>query len=162
MTPRISSSFSAYFEARMARILLLGMMSGFPWVLIGSTLSLWLKEEGLSRSAVGWAGLIFAVYAVNFLWAPVIDRIRIPVLTERFGHRKAWILCFQTLILICLIVWTGVSPSLNLAVVIGAGLVIAICSASQDITIDALRIEQINEGDSTCLLYTSPSPRDRG
>ena len=67
MTPRISSSFSAYFEARMARILLLGMMSGFPWVLIGSTLSLWLKEEGLSRSAVGWAGLIFAVYAVNFL-----------------------------------------------------------------------------------------------
>ena len=66
MTPRISSSFSTYFEARMARILLLGMMSGFPWVLIGSTLSLWLKEEGLSRSAVGWAGLIFAVYAVNF------------------------------------------------------------------------------------------------
>ena len=58
-------------------------------------------------------------------------------------------MCFQTLILICLIVWTGVSPSLNLAVVIGAGLVIAICSASQDITIDALRIEQINEGDST-------------
>jgi PAT family beta-lactamase induction signal transducer AmpG len=148
MTPRISSSFSTYFEARMARILLLGMMSGFPWVLIGSTLSLWLKEEGLSRSAVGWAGLIFAVYAVNFLWAPVIDRIRIPFLTERFGHRKAWILCFQTLILVCLIVWSGVSPSMDLMVVIGAGLVIAICSASQDITIDALRIEQINEGDS--------------
>tara|TARA_A100001015_G_scaffold310206_1_gene411149 strand:- start:5147 stop:6559 length:1413 start_codon:yes stop_codon:yes gene_type:complete len=148
MAPPVLSAFSSYLEARMARILLLGMMSGFPWVLIGSTLSLWLKEEGLSRSTVGWAGLIFAVYAVNFLWAPLIDRIRVPFLTERFGHRKAWILFFQTIILASLIVWGCVSPSLNLAIVIAAGLAIATCSASQDITIDALRIEQIKEGDS--------------
>ena len=61
-----AQSLSVYFERRMARILLLGIVSGFPWVLIGSALSLWLKEEGLSRTAIGWAGLIFGVYAVNF------------------------------------------------------------------------------------------------
>ena len=71
--------FSVYFDKRMLKILLLGAISGFPWVLIGSSLSLWLKEDGLSRSTVGWAGLIFAVYAFNYLWAPLIDRIQIPV-----------------------------------------------------------------------------------
>ena len=58
-------------------------MSGFPWVLIGSSLSSWLKEDGLSRTTVGWAGLIFAVYAFNYLWAPIIDRIQIPWLTKK-------------------------------------------------------------------------------
>jgi len=74
----LSETFSVYLDRRMVRILLLGIISGFPWVLIGSSLSLWLKEDGLSRSTIGWAGLIFGVYAINFLWAPVIDRIRIP------------------------------------------------------------------------------------
>ena len=78
-----SETFSVYFDVRMLRILLLGAISGFPWVLIGSSLSLWLKEEGLSRSAIGWAGLIFAVYAFNYMWAPLIDRLQIPYLTER-------------------------------------------------------------------------------
>ena len=95
----ISDFIESYFERRMARILLLGMISGFPWVLIASSLSLWLKEEGLSRSTIGWAGLIFGVYAFNFLWAPLIDRLRVPVLTDRLGHRKAWILTLQAVIL---------------------------------------------------------------
>ena len=60
-------SFKVYLDKRMLRILLLGAISGFPWVIIGSSLSLWLKEEGLSRSTIGWAGLIFAVYAFNYL-----------------------------------------------------------------------------------------------
>ena len=75
-----SDSFKIYFDKRMLRILLLGSISGFPWVIIGSSLSLWLKEEGLSRSTIGWAGLIFAVYAFNYLWAPLIDRIKICLL----------------------------------------------------------------------------------
>ena len=151
-TARSSGFFSdfvtSYFERRMARILLLGMISGFPWVLIGSSLSLWLKEDGLSRSAIGWAGLIFGVYALNFLWAPLIDRLRVPVLTDRLGHRKAWIITLQAVILACLLFWSTVAPSTSLALVIGAGLIIAICSATQDITIDALRIEQIDRNDA--------------
>jgi PAT family beta-lactamase induction signal transducer AmpG len=147
---KFSDSFSVYFERRIARILLLGIISGFPWVLIGSSLSLWLKEDGLSRSTIGWAGLIFGVYAINFLWAPLIDRLRVPWLTGKLGHRRAWIVTLQFLILICLVGWSMIDPKANLWGVIAIGLVIAIASATQDITIDALRIEQIgeSEGDS--------------
>jgi len=141
----LSESFSVYFEKRMARILLLGIISGFPWVLIGSSLSLWLKEDGLSRSTIGWAGLIFAVYAFNYLWAPIIDRIRIPWLTNKIGHRRGWIVTMQIIILISLVCWSLVDPTANLALVITIGLIIAIASATQDITVDALRIEQIGK-----------------
>ena len=146
----LSETFSVYFEKRMARILLLGIISGFPWVLIGSSLSLWLKEDGLSRSTIGWAGLIFAVYAFNYLWAPIIDRIRIPWLTNKVGHRRGWIITMQAIILISLVFWSVIDPTTNLALVITVGLIIAIASATQDITVDALRIEQIgkNEGHS--------------
>ena len=140
-----SDSFKVYFDSRMIKILLLGSISGFPWVIIGSSLSLWLKEDGLSRSTIGWAGLIFAVYAFNYLWAPIIDRIRIPWLTEKVGHRRGWIISMQILILICLVSWSLINPTTNLALVISIGLIIAIASATQDITVDALRIEQIGE-----------------
>jgi len=146
----LSETFSVYFEKRMARILLLGIISGFPWVLIGSSLSLWLKEDGLSRSTIGWAGLIFAVYAFNYLWAPIIDRIRIPWLTNKIGHRRGWIVTMQAIILFSLVCWSIIDPTTNLALVITVGLIIAVASATQDITVDALRIEQIgvNEGSS--------------
>ena len=141
----IAEAFKVYFDQRMIKILLLGAISGFPWVIIGSSLSLWLKEDGLSRSTIGWAGLIFAVYAFNYLWAPLVDRIKIPWLTDKVGHRRGWIITMQTLILICLIFWSLINPSANLALVVSIGLIIAIASATQDITVDALRIEQIGE-----------------
>ena len=143
-----SDSLLIYKDIRMVRILLLGAISGFPWVLIASSLSLWLKEEGLSRSTVGWAGLIFAVYAFNYLWAPIIDRIQIPILTKKLGHRRGWIVLMQTIILLSLIVWSFINPTQNLALLIAVGLVIAIASATQDITVDALRIEQIRENEA--------------
>ena len=141
-------SILVYKDVRMLRILLLGTISGFPWVLIASSLSFWLKEEGLSRSTIGWAGLIFGVYAFNYLWAPIIDRIQIPLLSKKLGHRKAWIVLMQIIILLSLIAWSFIHPSQNLALLISIGLIIATASATQDITIDALRIEQINEHES--------------
>ena len=141
----LSETFSVYYDQRMIKILLLGAISGFPWVIIGSSLSLWLKEDGLSRSTIGWAGLIFAVYAFNYLWAPIIDRVRIPWLTNKIGHRRAWIILMQTIILISLVCWSVINPTANLALIISIGLIIAIASATQDITVDALRIEQIGE-----------------
>ena len=140
-------SLSVYKDIRMLRILLLGSISGFPWVLIASSLSLWLKEEGLSRSTIGWAGLIFAVYAFNYLWAPLVDRIQIPFLTKKLGHRRGWIVLMQIIIVMCLLVWSFINPTQNLALLISVGLVIAIASATQDITVDALRIEQIRENE---------------
>ena len=144
----LSETFAVYFDIRMLRILLLGAISGFPWVLIGSSLSLWLKEEGLSRSTIGWAGLIFGVYAFNYLWAPLIDRLQIPFLTKKIGHRRSWIVLMQIAILISLAVWSFINPIENLALLISVGLIIAIASATQDITVDALRIEQIGESES--------------
>ena len=146
-----SETFSVYFDKRMFKILLLGAISGFPWVLIGSSLSLWLKEDGLSRATVGWAGLIFAVYAFNYLWAPLVDRIQIPYLTKKIGHRRGWIVLMQIFILISLILWSMIDPSENLTFVILVGLIIAIASATQDITVDALRIEQIGENESSSM-----------
>jgi len=143
----LSETFSIYLDRRMLRILLLGIISGFPWVLIGSSLSLWLKEDGLSRSTIGWAGLIFGVYAINYLWAPIIDRIRIPWLTNKIGHRRGWIVAMQFIILVSLVCWSLVDPTANLGLVITIGLIIAIASATQDITVDALRIEQIGENE---------------
>ena len=142
-----SEMFSVYLDKRMFKILLLGAISGFPWVLIGSSLSLWLKEDGLSRSTIGWAGLIFGVYAFNYLWAPLIDRVQIPYLTKKIGHRRGWIVLMQGTILFALIFWSILNPAENLALVVTVGLIIAIASATQDITVDALRIEQIGENE---------------
>ena len=143
----LSETFSIYFDKRMLKILLLGAISGFPWVLIGSSLSLWLKEDGLSRSTVGWAGLIFGVYAFNYLWAPLVDRVQIPFLTKKIGHRRGWIVLMQSSILLSLFLWSMINPTENLALVIAVGLLIAVASATQDITVDALRIEQIGENE---------------
>ena len=144
-------ALKVYRDIRMVRILLLGAISGFPWVLIASSLSLWLKEEGLSRSTIGWAGLIFGVYAFNYLWAPIIDRIQIPVLTKKLGHRRGWIVLMQVAILLSLVVWSYINPTENLALLITVGLIIAIASATQDITVDALRIEQINANEGKAM-----------
>ncbi len=157
-------SLMLYKDIRMVRILLIGAISGFPWVLIATSLSLWLKEEGFSRSTIGWAGLIWFVYSINFWWAPLIDRIRIPLLTDKIGHRRAWIVFCQLIILLSLLSWFFLDPTGNgigivkifrwsidltsgLAVIIFVGLIIAIASATQDIVIDALRIEQIKESE---------------
>lgn len=147
----LAETFKVYLDRRMIKILLLGAISGFPWVIIGSSLSLWLKEDGLSRSTIGWAGLIFAVYAFNYLWAPIIDRVKIPWLTKKVGHRRGWIITMQTIILISLVFWSLVNPTTNLALVISIGLIIAIASATQDITVDALRIEQIGENEGKAM-----------
>ena len=138
-------AFSAYKDARMAKILLLGFVSGFPWLLIGSMLSLWLKEEGLSRSAIGLFGLAFSVYAVNVLWAPVVDGVRIPFLSV-LGKRRSWIILMQTIIGAAML---GLSflPSAAGALWTAAVLIftIAAASATQDVAVDALRIELIGK-----------------
>ena len=144
-------TIKVFFEIRMFKIFLLGIISGFPWVLIGSSLSLWLKEEGLSRSTIGWAGAIFAVYAINYLWAPLVDKLKIFWLTKKIGHRKSWIFLMQLLIGISLLIWSSVDPEKNLFLIIFIGLLIAIFSSTQDISIDALRIEQIKSRENNIM-----------
>ncbi len=144
-------TIKVFLEVRMLKIFLLGIISGFPWVLIGSSLSLWLKEEGLSRSTIGWAGAIFAVYAINYLWAPLVDKLKIFWLTKKIGHRKSWIFLMQLFIGISLLIWSSIDPEKNLFFIILIGLLIAIFSSTQDISIDALRIEQIKSNENNIM-----------
>lgn len=130
----------------MAKILLLGFISGFPWLLIGAMLSLWLKEEGLSRSGIGLFGLAFTVYAFNFLWAPVVDGVRVPFLARRFGGRRAWICAMQCVIAAAMILLSFVpSAADSLATVALLIFVVACASATQDVAVDALRISLIRK-----------------
>lgn len=139
-----AQTFAVYRDKRMLKILLLGFVSGLPWLFIASMVSLWLKEEGLSRTGIGLFGLIFSVYAVNALWAPVVEGVSLPFLTRALGRRRAWIVFMQSLIVIALIA-IALLPSAagNLWLLAALLLAIATASATQDIAIDALRIELI-------------------
>lgn len=134
---------AVYLDRRMLFIFINGVASGFPWVVIGSALSAWLKDLGLSRTAIGFFGLVFAVYALNWLWAPLVDRVRLP-LCARLGQRRAWLLLTQVVLLafIAALAWLG--PETNLVFFSLLALGVATASATQDIVIDAYRIDIIN------------------
>ena len=145
-TPGLGEALSVYRDRRMAKIILLGTISGFPWLLIGSMLSLWLKDEELSRTGIGLFGLVFSVYAVNALWAPVVDRVRIPFLSAQFGRRRAWIFSMQFVIAAAMIAMASVASAADSLFWIALfALIIATASATQDVAVDALRIELIGE-----------------
>lgn len=133
-----------YADVRMAKILLLGFISGFPWLLIGSMLSLWLKEEEVSRTGIGLFGLLFGVYAVNALWAPLLDRIRLPWLHGKLGRRRAWIVLMQGVIALALLGMFALPAAEGYRWWVALfAFLIALASATQDVAIDALRIELI-------------------
>ncbi len=140
--------FSSYLDKRILFIFLMGCSSGFPWVLIGSNMSGWLKDDGLSRSAIGYFGSIFSVYAINFLWAPLVDRVKLPILYRWLGQRRSWVLFMQMMMLLATIAIANTHPGANLTWTSLIAMAIAVASATQDIAIDAYRIDVIgNEED---------------
>lgn len=138
----LTRSFSYYRDKRLLAIFCLGMASGFPWVLIGSAMTAWLQEAGLSRSAIGLFGSIFAAYSINFFWSPLLDRVRLPVI-GRLGQRRSWILITQCcIIVLCIMMGTlNITSDLYFVALFGVG--IAVASATQDIAIDAFRVDSI-------------------
>ncbi|MER2495143.1 MFS transporter [Vibrio neptunius] len=145
----------SYYDKRLLWVFMLGCSSGFPWVLIGSNMSGWLKDAGLTRTAIGYFGSVFAVYAINFLWAPLVDRVKLPVLHAVLGQRRSWIFFCQSLVLVGTLFIAGVDPSQNLALTSMLALGIAIASATQDIAIDAFRIDTFPKSDSSKLPQAS-------
>ncbi|HHI5410548.1 TPA: MFS transporter [Vibrio metoecus] len=134
---------------------MLGCASGFPWVLIGSNMTGWLKDAGLSRTAIGYFGSIFTVYAINFLWAPLIDRVKLPILHSMLGQRRSWIFFCQCIILIGTLLIAGINPANNLILTSMFALGIAIASATQDVAIDAFRIDSFSKSESNKLPQAS-------
>ena len=143
----LRSALSTYKDKRLLSIFCLGMASGFPWVLIGSALSAWLKEEGLSRSAIGLFGVIFVAYSINFLWSPLLDRVQLL----KMGQRRSWILVTQLCIISLCISMGFVSMPDQIYWVAVIGLGIAIASATQDIAIDAFRVDTIMRHEKAAL-----------
>tara|TARA_Y100000991_G_scaffold196606_1_gene166580 strand:- start:882 stop:2219 length:1338 start_codon:yes stop_codon:yes gene_type:complete len=140
----LNDTFKTYLDKRILWVFLMGCASGFPWVLIGSAMSGWLKDAGLTRTAIGLFGSIFAVYAINFLWAPLIDRVRIPILGI-LGQRRGWILGTQLIMLALTISIATVDPSNSLMLTSVLALGIASASATQDIAVDAYRIDHFSD-----------------
>ena len=143
-----ASILKVYTDSRVAKVLLIGIISGLPWVLHGAMITLWLKDAGFTRSAIGLFGYIAAVYALNFLWAPLLDAIRIPWLSNAVGRRRAWILLLQFIILLCAIGMYFYSMPINPWLVAMFGLIIATASATQDVAIDAMRIELMQKNEA--------------
>ena len=120
--------------------MLFGFCSGFPFVLTGSVLTLWLQESGFSRSTIGFIGAISTVYAINWMWAPFVDRIKLPILYRLFGQRRSWILFCQMAIALLLFAISFGDPRENLLYVTLIAVAIATFSATLDIAVDAYRI----------------------
>lgn len=127
-------------DRRFVAIFLLGFSSGFPWVLHGSVLTLWMQSSGLSRSAIGYIGAVATVYAINWMWAPFVDKIRLPLLYRLFGQRRSWILLTQSFIVLSILLLSLGDPRQNLMLVSLCALSVAVFSATQDIAVDAYRI----------------------
>ncbi|AUJ70981.1 MULTISPECIES: MFS transporter [Pseudoalteromonas] len=148
----ISSSFSQYLgyykDKRLLTVFAFGISSGFPWVLIGSVMSAWLKDEGLSRSTIGLFGLVYGAYTINFLWSPLVDRIKIPLLYNRLGQRRSWIAGCQFIIIIATFALATISIKDHLSHAALLCFIIALFSATQDIAIDAYRIDILPEDES--------------
>ncbi|RJG51263.1 AmpG family muropeptide MFS transporter [Motilimonas pumila] len=138
-------AISVYLEKRVAILFLLGFSAGLPILLVFGTLSFWLREAGVDRSVIGFASWAGLAYAFKWMWAPLVDRLPLPILSTILGRRRSWLLLSQLLIVaaICGIALTD--PLENLGIFIAFAVLVAFASATQDIIIDAYRIESAPE-----------------
>lgn len=136
---------SSYRDSRVAAMLFLGFAAGLPFPLVFATMSAWLSDVGVDRSQIGLIGGVAVFYSTKFLWAPLIDRLDLPLLTAALGRRRAWMLVAQLGVAICLWLLSTTEPSESLTVFAWACVGVAFFSATQDIVIDAYRIEAVEE-----------------
>ncbi|MEO5379117.1 MAG: AmpG family muropeptide MFS transporter [Magnetococcus sp. DMHC-6] len=130
-----------YTKPRILAIGLLGFSSGLPLALTFGTLSLWLSEAGISKTSIGLFALTGAPYTFKFLWSPLVDQMPIPYLTQKLGRRRSWILTSQIGLLVSILALGDANPAFNPSLTALFAILTAFCSATQDISIDAYRVE---------------------
>lgn len=141
-------AIATYADRRLWGIFMLGCSSGFPWVLISSALSGWLKDMDLSRATISFIGSVTILYAINFVWAPLVDRVQLPVLQSKIGQRRSWIFLMQLSIVLGTMGLSFSNPALSLTAVILWSTFIAAAAATMDVAIDGYRIDIVaNEPD---------------
>jgi MFS transporter, PAT family, beta-lactamase induction signal transducer AmpG len=139
------ASFKVYAQPPVARMLALGFGAGLPLLLVLGTLSFWLREAGIDRKTIGFLSWIGLAYGFKWVWAPLVDRLPIPLLTQWFGQRRSWMLLAQAGIVAGLLGMAATDPKSHLDVMVYCAIFVAFCSATQDIALDALRIESADE-----------------
>jgi PAT family beta-lactamase induction signal transducer AmpG len=140
---RLSGWFAPYRHPRVSAMLFLGFSAGLPFFLVFQTFSAWLRQAGIERSTIGLLSYVGLVYSLKFLWAPIVDRLPIPVLHRVLGRRRSWMLVAQVAIAAALAAVAQGDPSQSLAPMVWLTLGVALASATQDIAIDAWRIEAV-------------------
>ncbi|MBR1777190.1 MAG: AmpG family muropeptide MFS transporter [Alphaproteobacteria bacterium] len=151
------ASISVYRSPKMAVMAVLGFFSGLPLVLLLSTLAYWLAGKGVSKTDIALFSLTRFPYSFKFLWAPYVDRCKIPVLTKALGQRRSWALLFQVCLMISLAALIRTNPAVNPMLTGVCAIAVAFFSASQDIVLDAFRVEDFDPQDqgaaSGCFVF---------
>ena len=135
------SALAVYLERPTLVMVALGFSASLPYFLVFDTLSAWFRAEGLALEVIGFFSLVTLVSSFKFLWAPLIDRTAVPLLTTWLGHRRSWMLVCQSLIILGLWLIAGSDPTVSLGRIAIFAVLVGFSSATQDIAIDAWRIE---------------------
>ncbi len=155
-TPRRSwrAAWRVYLEPASLRMLALGFSAGLPLLLVLGTLSFRLREAGIDRTTIGYLSWVGLAYAFKWLWAPLVDRLALPVATRALGRRRSWLLAAQLLVMAGLAGMALADPRTELAALVGCALLVAFGSATQDIALDAFRIESADTERQAALAAT--------
>src|SRR6516162_5453356 len=143
-----------YLRPKTLAMLMLGFSSGLPFFLVGNTFGYWLREEGTALTAIGFLSWVGIAYSLKFLWAPLIDRVDLP-LFARLGHRRGWMLFAQMIVGLALIGMGSVGTHAGLGWLGAFALIVAFASSTQDIVVDAWRIESADDGDEQGLMASA-------
>ena len=147
-------TLKVYTQPASLRMLALGFSAGLPLLLVLGTLSFWLREAGIDRTTIGYLSWVGLAYAFKWVWAPLVDRLPLPGLTRRLGRRRSWLLLSQLLIAAGLLGMASQNPQLALTPMVWSALVVAFGSATQDIALDAFRIESADTQRQAALAAT--------
>ena len=147
-------TLKVYTQPASLRMLALGFSAGLPLLLVLGTLSFWLREAGIDRTTIGYLSWVGLAYAFKWVWAPLVDRLPLPGLTRRLGRRRSWLLLSQLLIAAGLLGMASQNPQLALTPMVWSALVVAFGSATQDIALDAYRIESASVQEQAALAAT--------
>jgi len=140
-------SLDKYFQKKLLSVLFLGFASGLPFGMLIDPLSYWLSESNIQRGAIGLISLVTLTYSFKAVWAPFIDRLKLPVLSDYLGQRKSWLVLSQFLVAISLLGLGLSDPAQSLRWLIIFAIAVGFTSATQDICIDAMRIELLEDSD---------------
>ena len=145
--PSLTETLAVYLKPRVLVIMFLGFSSGLPLALSGSTLLVWMTEAGVNLGTIGLFALVGTPYTIKFLWAPLIDAVNVPLLARRFGRRRGWLLLSQFLLMAAIVLLGLCNPSVSPFLVAIGALLVATASATQDIVVDAFRVESLDESE---------------